>query len=219
VSVSSAAEDYLKTIWALQTRGDPVTTGGVAAQLGVSSPSVSGMLKRLHTDGLVVRHASGDIGLTEQGQRHALRVVRRHRLLETFLAQVLHMSWDEVHDEAELLEHAVSDRLEARIDAVLGHPARDPHGDPIPPQDGDHEERWAQPLAGAKLGAGFVVERVSDRDSAALRYLAELGIGPGVRLLVEERAPFGGPLWVRIGDRREAIGPQLACIVHGTEVA
>jgi len=216
VALTTAVEDYLKTIYALRARGETVSTTSIAAHLGVSSPSVSGMLKRLHEDGLVTRAGARDIDLTERGRRHALRVVRRHRLLETFLVQVLHVPWDEVHDEAEHLEHAISDRLEARIDDVLGHPDRDPHGDPIPPRDGDHDERWAQPLVAAAPGSRFVVERVSDRDSEALRYLGELGIRPGVELVVGERAPFGGPLWVRVGDRREAIGQQLACIVHGT---
>lgn len=216
MALTTAVEDYLKTIYALRARGETVSTTGIAAQLGVSSPSVSGMLKRLSDDGLVTRDGTRDIDLTEQGRRHALRVVRRHRLLETFLVQVLHVPWDEVHDEAEHLEHAVSDRLEARIDDVLGHPDRDPHGDPIPPRDGEHDERWAQPLATVAPGSRFLVERVSDRDSEALRYLGALGIRPGVELVVDERSPFGGPLWVRVGERREAIGQQLACIIHGT---
>ncbi len=145
-----------------------------------------------------------------------LRVVRRHRLLETFLAEVVGVPWDEVHDEAEVLEHALSERLEDRIDRLLGQPSHDPHGDPIPPRSGAHDERWGEPLAGAPAGARFRVERVSDRDAGALRYLAGLGIVPGVEVAVGERAPFGGPQWVTVGAERHALGAPLAGLVHGS---
>src|SRR3954451_20563529 len=128
--MTPAVEDYLKTIFLLSTRGEAVTTGALAKELQVSSPSVSAMVKRL-ADGELVRRGR-TLTLTAAGERAALRVVRRHRLLETFLVRALEMPWDEVHEEAEQLEHALSDRLEARIDASLGHPTHDPHGDPIP---------------------------------------------------------------------------------------
>lgn len=216
--VTGAAEDYLKTIYALQTREDSATTSSIAARLKVSPPSVSAMLKRLESDRLVARARARprSVRLTTQGEAHALRVIRRHRLLETFLARALGLSWDEIHAEAELLEHAVSDRLLARIDAVLGHPTHDPHGDPIPPEHGAHSERWADPLSEAPDHSRFRVERVLDRDSAALRHLATLGIQPSVELEVEGRDPFGGPLWVRVAGRRHALGSQLTTIVHGT---
>ncbi len=213
--MSRATEDYLKAIYHLVHRGEPVTTGHLAHELGVSSPSVSAMVKRLEDGNLLTRRDSRSFDLTETGERAALRVVRRHRLLETFLARVLDVPWDEVHAEAELLEHALTDRLEERIDATLGHPTHDPHGDPIPPRDGPHDEHWGEALDVVPAGARFRVERVSDRDSAALRYLGELGVVPGVVLTVEEQAPFGGPRWVRVGGRRQALGGLLTRVVYG----
>jgi len=212
--VMSRSEDYLKTIYALVSRDEPVTTSGLALELGVSSPSVSAMAKRLQTEQLLQRPGGGWV-LTEQGERAALRVIRRHRLVETFLARALGMGWDEVHAEAELLEHVLSDRLEERIDAALGHPTHDPHGDPIPPRHGQHTEAVGQPLDTAPPGCRFRVERVSDRDSAALRYLSALGIAPGVVVDVEEQEPFGGPRWVRIDGARHALGAPLSGILRG----
>jgi DtxR family transcriptional regulator, Mn-dependent transcriptional regulator len=218
VKTTGAVEDYLKAIYHLSFRGETPSTSRIAQWLGISAPSVSGMVKRLEAGGLVARPEDGSVRLTARGEAEALRVVRRHRLLETFLVEVLGVGWDEVHDEAEVLEHALSERLEDRIDELLGHPTHDPHGDPIPPRSGAHDERWADPLAGAPVGVGFRVERVSDRDSAALRYLADLGIRPGAILEIEERAPFGGPLWVRLGGDRHALGAPLTRAVHGTVV-
>ena len=212
---SQVVEDYLKAVFHLCTRAGIATTSALAAQLGLAAPTVSAMLKRLETAGLVQRSPDHGVRLTGHGRRHALSVVRRHRLLEMFLAEVLAVPWDEVHDEAEVLEHALSARLEERIDALLGHPTHDPHGDPIPPTSGPHVEDWASPLAAAPPGSSFVVERVSDRDSLALRHLAELGIGPGSVLHVLEWAPFGGPLWVDVDGHRHALGTGLVHVVHG----
>lgn len=215
VTMSRATEDYLKVIYGLSTRGQPVTTGQLAHELGVSSPSVTAMVKRLEHARFLMRQDARSLRLTESGEQAALRVVRRHRLLETFLARVLDMPWDEVHAEAELLEHALSERLEERIEQLLGRPTHDPHGDPIPPRSGRHDEHWGEPLDTAPAGCRFRVERVSDRDGAALRYLGGLGVRPGVVLDVEEQAPFGGPHWVRIGRQRHALGAPLTRFVHG----
>ncbi|WP_433558524.1 metal-dependent transcriptional regulator [Pseudonocardia xinjiangensis] len=215
VTMSRATEDYLKTIFNLAHRAEPVTASLLAHELGVSSPSVSAMVKRLEDGELLTRPDHRLLQLTPTGERAALRVVRRHRLLETFLARMLDVPWDEVHAEAELLEHALSERLEERIDAALGHPTHDPHGDPIPPRDGPHEEDWGEALAAVPPGRRFRVERVSDRDSAALRYLGDLGVLPGVVVTVEEQAPFGGPRWVRVGDVRHPLGEPLTHLVHG----
>lgn len=212
---SRASQDYLKVIYALATSGHTVTNGLLAREIGVSPPSVSAMVKRLSGEDLLQRPDGRSLRLTTSGEHAALRVIRRHRLLEAFLAQVLEMPWDEVHAEAESLEHAVSERLEERIDAILGHPVRDPHGDPIPPRDGPHDETWGEALDSAVAGCRFRVERVSDRDSAALRYLAELGIVPGVVLHVEEQAPFSGPRWVRVDGKRHALGGPLTMLLHG----
>ena len=210
-----AAEDCLKTIYGLANSGEPATTGSLAHRLGVSSPSVSAMIKRLESEQFLERPKGCGLRLTAQGERAALRVVRRHRLLETFLVRVLDMAWDEVHAEAELLEHALSDRLEERIDALLGHPTRDPHGDPIPPRHGRHVEEWGEPLDGVPTGVHFRVERVSDRDSDSLRYLGALGLVPGAVIEVQEQAPFGGPRWVQIDGHRHALGAPLTRLVHG----
>lgn len=214
-SISRATEDYLKAVYHLGTHGDPVTTGLLAHELGVSSPSVSSMVKRLEDGELLDRADGRSIRLTDAGEREALRVIRRHRLLETFLAEALDVPWDEVHVEAELLEHALSARLEERIDFALGHPTHDPHGDPIPPREGPHSENWGVSLESAAPGSRFRVERVSDRDSAALRHLGGLGLIPGTVLDVEEQEPFGGPYWVRVDGERHALGIPLTRLVHG----
>src|ERR1700754_1816999 len=215
VTMSRATEDYLKAIFHLAHREGPVTTGQLAHELHVSSPSVSSMVKRLEDGELITRPDHRSLQLTASGERAALRVVRRHRLLETFLARSLGVPWDEVHAEAERLEHALSDKLEERIDAALGHPTHDPHGDPIPPRHGPHEEGWGAPLDSVPEGSRFHVDRVSDRDSAALRYLGELGVFPGVVVDVEEQEPFGGPRWVRVHGSRRSLGGPLTRLVHG----
>jgi DtxR family Mn-dependent transcriptional regulator len=213
--MTRASQDYLKVIYGLATSGHTVTNGLLARELGVSSPSVSAMVQRLADEELLQRSSRRSLRLTGTGEHAALRVIRRHRLLETFLVQMLEMPWDQVHAEAELLEHALSDRLEERIDAILGHPMRDPHGDPIPPRHGRHDENWGESLDAAPAGCRFRVDRVSDRDSAALRYLGELGIVPGAVLAVEEQVPFGGPRWVQLEDQRHALGGPLTGLVHG----
>ncbi len=207
---SATAQNYLKAIFVLGADGRPVTTSVLAQRLGVSAPTVTSMLKRLAAEGLVSHVRYHGVQLTDAGEAHALRVVRRHRLLETYLHDVLGMSWDQVHDEAEVLEHAVSDRLEDRIAAALGEPARDPHGDPIPPRRGVHREVVDEPLDRVPPGTRVRVERVSDRDPALLRYLARLEVRPGTELTVVERSPFGGPTWVQVGRRRHPLGTELA---------
>lgn len=210
---------YLRVIYLLSFKAPSVTTSEVAARLGVAAPSVSAMLRRLGTAGLITSSGAGGIVLSEHARRHAREVVRRHRLIETFLVQAAGMSWDEVHDEAEALQDVVSGRLIDRIDTALGHPRRDPHGDPIPPPAGepadDYAEDWSPALAGVPVGKVFRVDRVSDEDSAALQYLAGLGVRPGVLLRVLEREPFGGPLWVEVGGQRRALGAPLTQLVHG----
>ncbi len=170
VVLTRATEDYLKTIFALTSIGKPVTTGGLAHELGVSSPSVTAMVKRLQDAQFLERASGRSLRLTAHGEQLALRVVRRHRLLETFLAATLGMGWDEVHAEAELLEHALSERLEDRIDAALGHPTRDPHGDPIPPGPGTTTRpganRWTPPPPGA--GSGWSASRTATAPPCAI---------------------------------------------------
>ena len=215
---TAPAEDALRTIFVLSGRGDPVSTSVLARHLHVTAPTVSSMLRRLAEHGLVERAEDHRASLTPHGAGHARHVVRRHRLLETFLVQVIGLAPHEVHAEADALEHAVSDRLLDRIDELLGRPAHDPHGDPIPRAGDAHVEGWGTRLDDAAVGGEFRVERVQDWDDAALRHLTELGVVPGVTLVVLERAPFGGPLWVRFDGRDHALGEPLTRLVHGQEM-
>ena len=208
---SSAVEDYLKAVYALETRLEgPVPTNALAERLGVTPGSVSGMLRRLDEQGLVAHRRYHGVELTAEGRRVALRVLRHHRLLETYLARSLGLPWDRVHEEAEVLEHVLSDQLEALIDTQLGHPTHDPHGDPIPSAELVLEERECRCLASLEAGAAGVLARVSDTDPEMLRYLAERGIAPGARLEVVDRQPFDGPLFVRFGDQVHVLGGELA---------
>jgi DtxR family Mn-dependent transcriptional regulator len=215
---TAPAEDALRTIFVLSGRGGPVSTSVLARHLQVSAPTVSSMLRRLEEHGLVERTADHLTTLTAHGAGHARHVVRRHRLMETFLVEVVGMAPDEVHDEADALEHAVSDRLLDRIDTLLGRPAHDPHGDPIPRSGDAHVEGWGTRLADAAVGGEFRVERVQDWDGPALRHLLDLGVVPGLTLVVVERGAFGGPLWVRFDGRDHALGEPLTRLVHGREV-
>lgn len=212
---SPAVEDYLKTVYGLAEapEGGRVTTSRVAEALGVTPASASSMLKRLTQMGYLVPDGRG-VALTGDGRRAALEVVRHHRLLETYLAQALGVPWDQVHAEAEVLEHHISEELEARIAAALGHPDRDPHGDPIPTTSGDVPEVDTRPLAELPDGARGEVERVSDRDPALLRFLAERGVVPGARVAVAGRAPFGGPIAVRVDGGDVELPPEAARAVR-----
>ena len=208
---SVAIEDYAKAIFALRGESPgPVSTTAVAERIGVTAASASGMLRRLDELGLVTLRRYHGVELTAEGRRLALRVLRHHRLLETYLAESLGVPWDRVHEEAEVLEHVLSDQLEALIDTQLGHPTHDPHGDPIPSPELELEERPSRCLASLDAGASGVLARVSDSHPEMLRYLAELGIAPGARLEVLERQPFDGPLFVRVGDDVHVLGAELA---------
>ena len=209
--MSSATEDYAKAIFALQAElGGPVSTNAIAERLGVTPASASGMVRRLHEHGLVAHQPYHGVELTAAGRRVALRVLRHHRLLETYLARSLGVPWDRVHDEAEVLEHVLSDELEALIAAKLGHPTHDPHGDPIPSAELVLEDTPSVTLASLEAGASGVLARVSDSEPEMLRYLAARGIAPGARFEVLERQPFDGPLFVRFGEAVHVLGGDLA---------
>ena len=211
VPPSHAVEDYLKAVYALETRvGGAVSTTALAERLGVTTGSVSGMLRRLADLGLVQHEPYRGVTLSEEGRRVALRTLRNHRLLELMLVELLDVPWDLVHREAELLEHALSDELADRIAAKLGNPHVDPHGDPIPGADLTLTEEETSSLDDLELGQSASFARVSDADPEMLRYLAERGIVPGVVLTVVDRQPFGGPLTVRLEDEEHHLGRQLA---------
>jgi DtxR family Mn-dependent transcriptional regulator len=210
-SLSASAQDYAKAVYALEARGgSPVSTNDLAERLGVTPGSVSGMLRKLADVGLLEHEPYHGVRLTAQGRRVALEVLRHHRLLELFLAQELGMSWDRVHAEAEVLEHVLSEELEELIAARLGDPVLDPHGDPIPSVAFEIDERPLHSLDELTVGAAGRFVRVSDSDPLMLRYLAEHGITLGTHVRVVERQPFGGPVFVRFGEREHPIGGELA---------
>jgi DtxR family transcriptional regulator, Mn-dependent transcriptional regulator len=206
-------EDYAKAIYTLQQRGE-VTTNGLAERLRVTPGSVSAMLKRLDGLGLVAHTPYRGVALTEEGELLALEIIRHHRLLELYLAESLGVPWDRVHDEAEVLEHHISEELEALIAAKLGHPTRDPHGDPIPSADLTMEEGETVPLQGLAAGVRGRFVRVSDSDPEMLRYLSERGIAPGDEFEIVERQPFGGPVWARFHGDVHVLGGGLAAAMR-----
>jgi DtxR family transcriptional regulator, Mn-dependent transcriptional regulator len=205
-----AVEDYLKAIYQLAPDGEAVGTSAIAERLGIAPGSVTGMLKRLGREGLVEHERYQGARLTPGGRREALRMIRRHRVLELFLVEVLGFTWDQVHEEAEQLEHAASDALVDRMAAVLGDPEFDPHGHPIPSAGGQLRASDLPKLSELEPGDQAVLRRVSDEDPEALRYLARLNLIPGARLEVLERTPFRGPLRVRVDDAEEMVGLELA---------
>jgi DtxR family Mn-dependent transcriptional regulator len=208
-----STEEYLEAIYRLEREGPGVSTSALASELGVAPASVSGMLKKLSGDGYIEHRARGEAKLTQRGLAVAVRVLRRHRLAECFLTQMLGMPWDEVHEEACRLEHAISSRVEERLVAVLGDPQVCPHGQPIPPQDLSDPARPGVPLSQLDEGDDASVHGVTEEFSEMLRYLADIGMRPGADVCVLEKAPLGGPITVRIGAKRHAISLELARMV------
>jgi DtxR family Mn-dependent transcriptional regulator len=211
--LTRSVEDYLKAIYRLSPEGRPASTSDIAHLLELSAPSVSGMVKRLSELGLLEHIPYKGVQLTDAGRRAALRMVRRHRLIEAYLVQFLGYSWDTVHVEAERLEHAVSDTLVERMAAALGHPTVDPHGDPIPAADGSIQELPLTPLAEVPVGKTVEIRRVDEREPERLRYLASVGLVPGVVVTLLDHQPFGGPVAVEAAGERHVIGEELAQVV------
>jgi DtxR family transcriptional regulator, Mn-dependent transcriptional regulator len=210
MELTDAIQDYLKEIYKLENVGRRATTSALAERLGVSAPSVTSMLKKLASLDLVEHERYRGATLTKRGERVALEVIRHHRLLEQYLVETLGLSIDAVHAEADRLEHALSEELEAQIDRSLGFPTHDPHGDPIPGPDLKIDHSEVTPLSTLEAGAKATVERIPDGDGELLRYLSKLKLTPGRRLEVRESAPFDGPLTVRVGGADHAISRQLA---------
>jgi DtxR family transcriptional regulator, Mn-dependent transcriptional regulator len=212
---SPAAEDYLKAVYLLRTE-DPaaaVTVQRLAERLKVSGPSVTNMAKRLAELGLLRHEPYRGVGLTPAGERVALEVVRHHRLLEQYLVEALGYGWDEVHEEADRLEHHISEAMEARMAAALGNPTADPHGDPIPGVDGSVPRVAEARLPDLPPGGRGVVRRAADQDPERLRYLDRLGIRPGAAITLLEAHPFDGPLRIRGGGAEHVLGRALGATI------
>jgi DtxR family transcriptional regulator, Mn-dependent transcriptional regulator len=212
--LTRSVEDYLKAIYQLSPEGQPASTSEIAHLLALSPPSVTGMVKRLSEHGLLEHVPYRGVQLTDEGRRAALRMVRRHRLLEAYLVEFLGYSWDTVHDEAERLEHAVSDTMIERMATALGNPDVDPHGDPIPSADGSIHELACTPLSDIPVGETVEIHRVHESQPERLRYIASLGIRPGIMVTVVDRQPFDDLVTIEVGGERHVIGRELGHVLQ-----
>lgn len=210
-----AIEDYLKTIYELAEDEAPVSTTRVAEARQVKASSATNMMQKLARLGLVDYEKHRGVRLTAEGQTIALETIRHHRLVELYLTRELGYGWDEVHEEAELLEHVLSHKLAERMAAVLGEPDFDPHGDPIPARDGSLTQHPTRPMSDLQHGAVATVSRVADdKNSELLRYLDDLGIRPGTQITLLDSAPFEGPLTVVVGQERKIVGRRAADSIY-----
>jgi DtxR family transcriptional regulator, Mn-dependent transcriptional regulator len=208
--LSAASQDYLKEIHKLRLEGRRATTSAIAGRMGVRPPSATAMIKKLAGLGLADHAPYRGVELTPAGEKVALEVIRHHRLLEQYLAQALGLPLDEVHIEADRLEHVLSEELEARIDRTLGYPTHDPHGDPIPDRKLKLDRSKLRTLANLEPGDEATIRRVPSDDEELLRYLTSLALVPGRKVKLRTVAPFGGPLTIRVGKDEHAISRELA---------
>jgi DtxR family Mn-dependent transcriptional regulator len=208
--LSRSVEDYLKAIYHLTETGGAASTTAIAEALDLTAPSVSSMIKRLAEAGLLAHLPYKGVTLTGDGRQGALRMLRRHRVIETYLVSHLGYSWDNVHDEAEKLEHAVSEDLVERMSRSLGNPHFDPHGDPIPAADGRMIDVTTTPLTDIGVGERATIARVDTNVPARLRWLADAGLVPGAPVVVLDQQPFNGPVTVQLGGARRVVGRDLA---------
>ena len=208
-TLTRSVEDYLKAIYQLSPAGRPASTSEIAGLLALSPPSVTGMVKRLSEHGLLEHVPYRGVQLTEEGRRAALRMVRRHRLIEAYLVDFLGYSWDTVHEEAERLEHAVSETMIERMATALGNPTVDPHGDPIPSADGSIQELACTALSDVPVGETVEIQRVHESQPERLRYIASLGLRPGVQLTVVDREPFDDLVTIAVAGERQVVGREL----------
>jgi DtxR family Mn-dependent transcriptional regulator len=212
-ALTRSVEDYLKAIYRLSLDGQPAATSAIAQALLLAPPSVSGMIRRLSEQGLLEHVPYRGVALTAEGRRAAVRMVRRHRIIEAYLVGRLGYSWDTVHDEAERLEHAVSEDLIERMADALGNPAFDPHGDPIPDADGRVTELLYTPLSDLGVGERGEIRRVDTSEPDRLRFLGGLGLVPGAAFFVAGKEPFNGPLSVELDGRRHVLGHDVARVL------
>lgn len=220
-SITAPAEDYLKAIYDIERGGEAAATNDIAARLGIAAASVSGMIRRLADQGLIKHERYKGTRLTAAGRKAALRTIRRHRVIEAYLARALGYPWDRVHEEAERLEHAASDELVDRMARAIGEPHIDPHGAPIPTREGDVDETPLRTLLDLKPGQRCKVVSVADEDADLLRYVAKLGLRPGAQITIVERAPFDGPISLRVEPNEDTvqIGPALAGLIQVAPIA
>lgn len=216
--LSQAVEDYLKTIYTLEAEGNKATTTKIAESLEVSSASATNMVKRLAKMGLVDYQSYKGASLTKSGKKIALEIIRHHRLLELYLLEVMGYSWDEVHEEAEKLEHHISEQFEDKIAELLDHPTHDPHGDPIPTKDGIMPANEVESLTEAGVDQEYIVSRVKDQDPELLRYLQEIGLLPGTKIHIKEKGPFKGPITLLIEEDEQVIGHDVASNIFIAEI-
>ncbi|WP_234572624.1 metal-dependent transcriptional regulator [Rhodohalobacter sp. 614A] len=213
MSRSQSVEDYLKTIYKLESEISPekgVSTSRLAEKMGVANASVTNMLKRLSEMKMVNYESYYGSRLTETGEKIALEIIRHHRLLELYLKEILGYSWDEVHDEAEKLEHHISEQFEDKIAELLNHPTEDPHGDPIPSKDGKMPKIKLKPLHSVPIKTPFIVRRVKNQNPELLRYLEKQGLIPGVKVEVLNKEPFDGPVQIRVENQTVTIANNIA---------
>ena len=210
MSTTQSVEDYLKAIYIIQSEGGQATTKNIASALSVSAASVTNMFKRLAGLKLITHRSYQGAELTEAGTKIALEIIRHHRLLELYLKEMLGYSWDEVHDEAEHLEHHISEQFGDTIAELLNHPTHDPHGDPIPTKEGEVPEMASLAIADAELNVKYIIGRVRDQEPELLRYLEKMGIIPGVEITVLEKTPFDGPVRITIEGDEKTIGNTIA---------
>ncbi|NBC15872.1 MAG: metal-dependent transcriptional regulator [Bacteroidetes bacterium] len=217
--LSTAVEDYLKAIYKLQQHGEAVATGAIARALDISPASATNMAKRLAEMRLVHYESYQGVTLTEAGARIALEVIRHHRLLELYLKEVMDYSWEQLHEEAERLEHHISEAFESKLDELLGYPTHDPHGHPIPTREGTVDEMASHVLADVEAGQRATISHLNDDDPALLHHLEERGLLPGADLTVVDREPFDGPMTVRIDGQEQLVGQVVARSVFVQPVA
>ena len=212
MSRSQSVEDYLKAIYKLEATldGKGVPTSKLAAEMGVANASVTNMVKRLSDLGMVTYESYYGSKLTESGRKIALEMIRHHRLLELYLAEMLGYSWDQVHDEAEKLEHHISEQFEDKISELLNDPKFDPHGDPIPTKDGLMPELGLKPLSNVDMNKSFEVRRVKNQTPDLLRYLDEHGLTPGAEVIIKKKEPFDGPLELSVDGNKITLGYKIA---------
>lgn len=214
--LSQAVEDYVKIIYHLQQEDGEkgVSTTRISDKMQVAPASVTSMVKRLSTLGLVDYSSHRGVVLTHAGEKVALEIIRHHRLLELYLKEVLGYSWDEVHAEAEHLEHHISELFEERIFELLGRPTHDPHGDPIPTKEGEMPQLFDTSLHEVDTDVEMTVRRVFNGDPELLKYLSEMGLMPGTKITVLDKAPFKGPVRLKVGDSEVMIGHEVAGYIY-----